>query len=203
MSPSIASILADDARRRGSTTPLRREDARRIVGELDSSSPLSTMQAIARAAELAEVRLGCGPPSQGSIVNRTKAHVLADIRVAVGLDAEAVPMGIPMQTGGCVETSSSPIHLPPPSLPLPPSPPTSVQMEPKCSKGTCLLGQCTCGVDWGTPLNFGLTGFAARGGAEIAGSQVVADPAALTNPRNPVGLTSDISESEEFSLSQL
>ena len=37
------------------------------------------------------------------------------------------------------------------------------------------LGQCTCEIDWSTPLNFGLTGFAARGGAPIAGSQVVAD----------------------------
>ena len=96
--PSIASI-ADDALR-GSITPLRREDARRIIGGLDSTSPLLTMQSVARAAELAEVRLSCGPPSKGSTVNRTKAHVLADMRAAVGLDADAVPMGIPMQTGG-------------------------------------------------------------------------------------------------------
>ena len=69
--PSVASIVANDAdaRRRGPATPLRREDARRIVGELDSTSPLSTMQSVARAAELAEVRLSCvalrprAPPS--------------------------------------------------------------------------------------------------------------------------------------------
>ena len=136
--PSIHSI-ADDALR-GCITPLRREDARRIIGGLDSTSPLLTMQSVARAAELAEVRLSCGPPSKGSTVNRTKAHVLADMRAAVGLDADAVPMGIPMQTGGGVESSeSSSSRSPPPSRPTPPPlPPTPVQMEPKCSKGTCL-----------------------------------------------------------------
>ena len=54
------------------------------------------MQSVARAAELTEIRLGCGPPSVGSVVNRTKAHVLADMRKAVGLDPTAVPMGIPI-----------------------------------------------------------------------------------------------------------
>ena len=178
-SPSIASILADaaDARRSYITPlPLRREDARRIISELDSTSPLSTLQSVARAAELVEVRLGCGPPSKGSTVNRTKAHVLADMRAAMGLDSSAIPMGIPMETGGGEESSSQPDETPAPSsLPPPPSlPPTPpVQAPPQlqlCSKGTCLLDKCTCEV-----LHFGLTGFTARGGAEIAGSQVVAD----------------------------
>ena len=92
-------FIASDAR--GNVTPLRRSDARRLIGELDpATSPLNTMQSVARAAELQELRLGCGPPSTGSTVNRTKAHVLADMRAAMGLDPLAVPMGIAMQTEG-------------------------------------------------------------------------------------------------------
>ena len=38
-------------------TPPRRDDAHRVIGMLDAGSPLSTMQSVARAAELAEVRM--------------------------------------------------------------------------------------------------------------------------------------------------
>ena len=86
--------------RAAAVTPLRRDDARRLIASLDPSSPLRTMQSLARAADLSEVRLGCGPPSSGSTVNRTKAHILADMRVAVGLSPVAVPMGLPIETGG-------------------------------------------------------------------------------------------------------
>ena len=147
----------------------------KIIGELDSTSPLSTLQCVARAAELVEVRLGCGPPSKGSTVNRTKAHVLADMRAAMGLDSNAIPTGIPMETGGGEKSSSQLDETPPPlSLPPPPSlPPTPPVQAPQLQRrpGTYLLDKGTCEA-----LHFGLPGFAARGGAEIAGSQVVADP---------------------------
>ena len=99
-------------------TPLRRDDTRRVIGMLDAGFPLSTLQSVARAAELAEVRLGCGPPSKGFTVNRTKAHVLADMRAAVGLGPLAVSMGTPMPT----EEGGQPNHaesIAPPALPQP------------------------------------------------------------------------------------
>ena len=127
--PSVHSVVLDDAR--GCVTPLRREDARRLIDELDPKrSPLSTMQSVARAAELSEVRLGCGPPSAGSTVNRTKAHVLADMRAAVGLPPPAVPMGIPMQTEGGDGLSQSLERLAPPSaLPPPPQMPSDEMLK--------------------------------------------------------------------------
>ena len=142
--PSVHSIAFDDAR--GCHTPLRRDDARRIIASLDAhSSPLSTMQSVARAAELTEIRLGCGPPSAGSTVNRTKAHVLADMRKAVGLDPTAVPMGIPMQTEGgkgstqgCVTT---PAPVPPPAPPPAPVWPQGTMASRRIAAG------CICGDD--------------------------------------------------------
>ena len=184
------------------------------------------------------VCLGCGPPSKGFTDNRTKAHVLADIRAAVGLGPLAVPMGTPMPTEGGEQPSHAeqPGHVKPPSLPTPQpliasaplpimstliaSPPLPITSTPQlypCPLGTCPPGQCACEIDWGTPPhlssmvtrlpptmaidqapsqphlppasaapvgpgptpclqpNFGLTEFEARGGAEITGSQTVAD----------------------------
>ena len=166
--PSLHSVLLDDAR--GCVTPLRREDARRLIDELDPKlSPLSTMQSVARAAELSEVRLGCGPPSAGSTVNRTKAHVLADMRAAVGLSPPAVPMGIPMQTeGGDGSSQTLQRPAPPPALPPPPQMPDA---PPPPQMPDAQAGR----RDGSEPTSFGLTGFEARGGAEIAGSQIVAD----------------------------
>ena len=226
--PSIHSIAFDDAR--GCHTPLRRDDARRIIDSLDSrSSHLSTMQSVARAAELTEIRLSCGPPSAGSTVNRTKAHVLADMRKAVGLDPTAVPMGIPMQTEGGEGSTQS--FAPSPSTPVPPQAPppqapwtqgtmasrrtaagctcaddsASLELCSTCHAAWwctgCFAAQCPCvmedvrrlhaAADTITPVqkpapavqqatalvasHFGFTGFEARGGAEIAGSQIVAD----------------------------
>ena len=223
---TLQSILALSDADRAAISPLRRDDARRLVASLDPvSSPLRSMQLLARAADLSEVRLGCGPPSDGSTVNRTKAHVLADMRVAVGLSPAAVPMGLPIETGGG-NAASSP-KLPPIQTFLssptvlsggqqPPAPPHIAQSL--CPAGTCWLSMCTCDINWnssplplqppvpltdsvptpmpappavngasppmlgGTPsaptpngTDFGLTGFDARGGADITGKQIVAD----------------------------
>ena len=112
---TVHSILALSAEGRAAITPLRRDDARRLVASLDPvDSPLHSMQLLARTAGLSEVRLGCGPPSGGSTVNRTKAHVLADMRIAVGLSPVAVPMGLPIETGGG-NAASSPSVLSTPS----------------------------------------------------------------------------------------
>ena len=160
---TITSILTAEGR--AAVTPLRRDDARRLVASLEPSSPLSTMQSLARAADLTEVRLGCGPPSNGSSVNRTKAHVLADMRVAVGLSPVAVPMGLPIETGGGITASDHfPSHAkmeltapPPPTPPLPPLPPLPTTENSNLQ------------------ADFGLVGFDARGGAGITGEQIVAD----------------------------
>ena len=161
-------------------------------------------------------------------MNRTKAHVLADMRRAVGLDPTTVPMGIPMQTEGGEGSIQS--FAPPPSTPVPPQapPPQSPWTGTMASRRTaagctcaddsaslelcstchaawwctgCFAAQCPCvmedvrrlhaAADTITPVqkptpavqqatalvasHFGFTGFEARGGAEIAGSQIVAD----------------------------
>ena len=191
------------------------------------------MQSIARAAELSEVRLGCGPPSAGSTENRTKAHVLADMRRAVGLDPTAVPMGIPMQTVGGEESAQAPAPppMPPPVPPPAPAWPQGTMTSRRTAAGCtceddssslelcstchsawwctgCFAAQCPCVMEDVRRLHaaadahvghapipvqpapaapavqqatvpiaahFGLPGFEARGGAEIAGSQIVAD----------------------------
>ena len=156
---TIGSLFALSAEDRAAITPLRRDDARRLVASLDPvGSPLLTMQVIARAADLSEVRLGCGPPSGDSTVNRTKAHVLADMRVAVGLSPVAVPMGLPIKTGGG-DAASSPAATSNPTFLLgdhvarapteaTPAPPPPLIAQDLCSAGTCWLSMCTCGIDW-------------------------------------------------------
>ena len=60
--PSVAAILRRETLASDALfTPLRRDDARRVIDTLDAGSPLSTLQSVARAAELTEVgelRLG-------------------------------------------------------------------------------------------------------------------------------------------------
>ena len=149
VTPSLRSIISDIILddRAGCLTPLRRDDARRVIDSLDPrSSPLSMMQCVARAAELSEVRLGCGPPSAGSTENRTKAHVLADMRRAVGLDPTAVPMGIPMQTEGGEESAQAPAPPMPPPVPPPVPPPAPAWQQGTMASRRAAAG-CTCEDD--------------------------------------------------------
>ena len=222
---TVSSIISDD--RAGCLTPLRRDEARRIVDSLDPRlSPLSTMQSVARAAELSEIRLSCGPPSAGATVNRTKAHVLADMRMAMGLDPKAVPSGIPplMESGeGPTQTAAQ--LMPPLAPPHAPRWPNGTMASRRAAAGCtcgddscslelcstchgawwctgCLAAQCPCVVEdvrrlhaaadarapaptqrhapaaqqatVSVAAHFGLLGFETRGGAKIAGSQIVA-----------------------------
>ena len=60
--PSVAAILRRETLASDALfTPLRHDDARRVIDTLDAGSPLSTLRSVARAAELTEVgelRLG-------------------------------------------------------------------------------------------------------------------------------------------------
>ena len=114
-------------------TPVRSyADARAVVKQLDSSSPVTLLRRVE-----SELQLGVSTAT-GGVNSRTKVHIINDMRARFGRPPLEPPMGIPLIAPTAAPAPPPPVHAPAPA-PVPIVAPASTCPAPSAiaNEGGC------------------------------------------------------------------